>query len=152
MTATLRIWCVACARDQSPTDEFRARIRDLARAEHVGWRISSRPEFVASFGLEDQVWRSDATPSLDGGSVPQESGDVLWLAEPEQIARRLAAALDVPECAAVNLTPRVGTLTALDHTDAADATKRPSLAGFELDWLPPNGGGVGAFPGATPKR
>ncbi|MCC6406392.1 MAG: hypothetical protein IT453_04435 [Planctomycetes bacterium] len=152
MTGTLRIWCVACSGDRAPTDEFRARIQALARAEHVGRRISSRPEFVAAFGLEDQVWSPSATPGSVDRSASHESGDVLWLAEPAQIARELAATLNVPAHAATNLVPRVGTLTALDHADAANATQRPSLAGFELDWLPPNGGGVGAFPGATPKR
>lgn len=151
MSGSARIWFVACARG-APPREFAARIRSLAESPHVGWRIADHPEFVSAFELSGE-WRMGAGQDLD--ELLEERADraseAVWLADPEHVARRIAAALALAEAEARRLLPRAFSLTALDHAPGADASNRPSLAGFELDWLPPRGGG-GGFPGAAPRR
>lgn len=144
----MRVWFVACERAGRPSAEFAARVRELERSGEIRRRLTESAEFAARLGLPRE-WNELGVGALDEVLASDDDGSILWLATPSTIARALLLTLNAPTNVVEKLEPRVHTLTAVDRGRAADAARRPSLVGFELDWFPPSGGG--AFPGAAPR-
>lgn len=162
MTGILRLWCVACTSavpTSLPEHELAMRVRELASRTALAARYADTLEFVRSFGFESgsDDWGRSPDDDLDALHARLVGGgaagcELLWLASPRRIAALVASTLALTEAQGERLEPRPFTLTVVDHTPPKGPQTRPSLVGFELDWLPPTSAGIGGFPGATPRK
>ncbi|MCK6446233.1 MAG: hypothetical protein L6Q99_07565 [Planctomycetes bacterium] len=161
MNDVLRLWCVAAANEDPNTRadrEFLELVQSLAARAELVARFADSPEFVRSFALDSSpgAWAATPRDGLDAlharGSSDSSRREVLWLASPLRIAEFVASTLALAEHDSARLEPRPYTLTVIDHTAARGPQRRPSLVGFELDWLPLELSGSGGFPGATPRK
>lgn len=161
MNQVLRLWCVASKSANPATraeHEFVTRVRELASRAELVARFADSPEYVRSFAFDagPYAWEPGSPVELaelhTRISDAADRREVLWLASPLRIANFVASTLALDAERAARLAPRTFTLTVVDHTKPQGSQRRPSLVGFELDWLPLEPTGSGGFPGATARK